>query len=547
MRLAEAIAIACERILQMVPSYRLSRVRVRAGQPVGSRKIARRTGPWVVGVTCILYGASASAQTGPFTVIKVTNLNDSGPGSLRECVNQSGARVCVFEVSGRLKLATELAVVQPELIIAGQTAPSPGITITNAGITIRSHNVRIEHIAVRAGDDASGPNPRERDCVNIEAPGYNVVLKNMSISWGIDENFSTFGKVRNVTISDTIISEALHDSIHPKGPHSMGALVGEGARNVTFLGSVFAANNDRSARWKFDTTGEMVNNVIYGWGGTSSWNVTNLYNAGSTGPIALDVIGNVYLPGPNGLKDASVVNGDSAPTGTQVFLQDNIAPKLTNLSSKMIASARVVNTTAPRGGANTALASAMTRVGMRPWDRDPTDQRVLEGVANQTLQLRDEVGTWPEYSSNRREVVIRQSPIDLASLEVALKAFEGSGTPVPASPPAPPPPATTPAAPPATSSPQVPAPQPALPTPPTRSSPSSAAPTDHGVPQGGNSSVTRTPAPAATPTARPRRPNRRQVASSRRRNALCRIRKQTLRRGHPLRVAVCRPRRQRAG
>jgi hypothetical protein len=93
--------------------------------------------------------ATPTQTTGKlYNVIKVTSLADTGNGTLRSCVSQTMPRACVFEVSGRIKLASDLIVAAPDLIVVGQTAPSPGIMVTNGGFTIQTHDVRIEHLAI---------------------------------------------------------------------------------------------------------------------------------------------------------------------------------------------------------------------------------------------------------------------------------------------------------------------------------------------------------------------------------------------------------------
>jgi hypothetical protein len=235
----------------------------------------------------------------------------------------------VFEVSGRIKLATELVITQPDLIIAGQTAPSPGILVTNAGIIVKTRDVRIEHLAVRVGDSATGPDPRTRDSVSIQGSGaYRVKLKNLSISWGVDHDFTVLSGAKDVTVENTIISEALWHSINSNGAQGYGALVSNGARRITFVKSLIAANQDRNVRWRYDSTGEMVNNVVYGWGGTTSWNTTNITdNENKDIPTYLDVIGNVYIPGPQGYQTAYAVYTQNTPSGSKVYMYDNIAPR----------------------------------------------------------------------------------------------------------------------------------------------------------------------------------------------------------------------------
>ena len=63
-------------------------------------------------------------------IIRVTTLDASGPGSLREAVTTSGPRIVVFEVGGVIDLAKQsISIDEPFLTVAGQTAPSPGITL----------------------------------------------------------------------------------------------------------------------------------------------------------------------------------------------------------------------------------------------------------------------------------------------------------------------------------------------------------------------------------------------------------------------------------
>jgi hypothetical protein len=331
----------------------------------------------------------------------------------------------VFEVSGRIKLDSELIVTEPDLIIAGQTAPSPGIMITNGGFTIQVNRVRIEHLVIRPGDDATGTSPSQRRAITVSGgPADDITLKNLSLSWGVDSNVTTLGAVDRVLLKDSIIAEALWRSISPLGARGNGVLVGETAEDVIFQGNLIAANNDRNIRWKYNTTGEMINNVIFGWGGSSSWNTTNLSDLDNMDiATKLDVIGNVYVPGAQGLKTAYAVYSENMPTGSKVYLFDNIAPYLTNISSSYRSSTRLCPGPTPIGGKDTE-ASVYARAGARPWDRNTDDLRIIAGVRARTLRLRDSVGTWPTYAQNRRSVIINTDPISEQDLNTALLAFE---------------------------------------------------------------------------------------------------------------------------
>ncbi len=364
-------------------------------------------------------GSSASYDDAPsdpanYRVVAVTSLADSGPGSLRACADRPFKRVCVFETSGRIALRTPIVVEHPDLVVAGATAPSPGILVTNSGLKIRAGNVLVEHLAIRPGDEAEGAEPSERDGVVVEGGlASSVRLRNLSVSWAVDENVSTSGPVRDVSVERCIISEALYDSIHPDGPHSMGALVGEGARRVSFVGNLFAANYDRNVRWKFDTSGEMVGNLIYGWGGKTPWNTTNLSDLeGGGGAVTLDVVSNVYVPGPEGLRSAFAVFAEEPPSGTRVFLADNRAPRETNLPESLLASSPVVGATAVPYGSEETPEKVFAEAGSRPWERNPVDKAVISGVRSETLRIRDGVGSFPEVAEHSR-------PLPLSGMELA--------------------------------------------------------------------------------------------------------------------------------
>ena len=85
-------------------------------------------------------------------IIRVTNLNSEGPGSLREAIEADGPRIVVFEVGGVIDLGKKtLRLRNPFITIAGQTAPSPGVTLIKGGMDITTHDVIVQHIRVRPG------------------------------------------------------------------------------------------------------------------------------------------------------------------------------------------------------------------------------------------------------------------------------------------------------------------------------------------------------------------------------------------------------------
>ncbi|MEL0251333.1 MAG: pectate lyase, partial [Novosphingobium sp.] len=75
-------------------------------------------------------------------IIRVTTLAKAGPGSLAEALAAKGPRTVVFEVGGTIDMGRDtLEITEPFLTVAGQTAPSPGITIIKGGIDLKTHDV----------------------------------------------------------------------------------------------------------------------------------------------------------------------------------------------------------------------------------------------------------------------------------------------------------------------------------------------------------------------------------------------------------------------
>ena len=144
-------------------------------------------------------------------VIEVTNLNDDGPGSLRDAINQEiGPRTIVFNVSGNIKLASRLVANQPYITIAGQTAPGEGITISRAPIGLTGNDGVIRFLKVRIGGGTTF------DGMGLTGADYSII-DHCSISWTIDESFSSRG-AHHITLQRTLISEALNVAGHDKYP-----------------------------------------------------------------------------------------------------------------------------------------------------------------------------------------------------------------------------------------------------------------------------------------------------------------------------------------
>lgn len=172
-------------------------------------------------------------------IIRVTNLNAEGPGSFKEAVETAGPRIVVFEVGGVIDMGRkELEIREPFLTIAGQTAPSPGITLIRTGIDLRASDVIVRHIRIRTGVDGQAKRSGwEPDAFNTVS-AHRVVVDHCTFSWAIDESMSASGPrfkgntpeewrantSGEVTFSYNLASEGLADASHPKGEHSKGSL-----------------------------------------------------------------------------------------------------------------------------------------------------------------------------------------------------------------------------------------------------------------------------------------------------------------------------------
>lgn len=215
----------------------------------------------------------------------VTNLKDSGPGSLREAVNASGPRTVVFAVSGNIMLTSPLDIINPYITIAGQTAPGDGITVAGAPVNINTNQVIIRYLRFRMGDY----NRYEADAIGGRGVS-NVILDHISASWSTDECVS-FYLTNNLTVQWSIISESLRGSVHVKGNHGYGGIWGGFS---SFHHNLMAHHSSRTPRFDGERNTnqpatDMRNNVIYNWGFNSTY-------GGEGGNH--NMIANYYKPGP---------------------------------------------------------------------------------------------------------------------------------------------------------------------------------------------------------------------------------------------------------
>lgn len=235
------------------------------------------------------YGRFARGGRGG-KVVEVTNLNDAGPGSLREAVsNDIGPRTIVFAVSGIITLKSRLVVNQRYVTIAGQTAPGKGICIRSAPLGIVANDAVIRHMRVRLGGGTTF------DGMGITGAN-NSIVDHCSISWTIDESFSSRG-AHNITLQRTLISEALNIAGHNKyaagKSHGFAASVGGDVGSFHHNLLAHCAGRNWSLAGGADGDGnylgrmDMRNNVVYNWD----------HRTTDGGAMEVNFVGNYYKPG----------------------------------------------------------------------------------------------------------------------------------------------------------------------------------------------------------------------------------------------------------
>ena len=213
---------------------------------------------------------------------RVTNINDSGTGSLRDAIS-SPNRIIIFDVAGVINIKSRL-VFSNNLYIAGQTAPGEGITIYGDGVSFSgANNIIVRHLRIRMGKNGSAG----KDAAGI-ANGQNMIFDHVSVSWGKDENFSlnpsSGATLQNITIQNSIIGQGLLS-------HSAGGLIQ--APNVTLYRNLYIDNSTRNAKVK--GINQYVNNIVYNWSSAAY-----IMGGESVGDSYCNAVNNLFINGPSG-------------------------------------------------------------------------------------------------------------------------------------------------------------------------------------------------------------------------------------------------------
>ncbi|UJP64905.1 LamG-like jellyroll fold domain-containing protein [Mongoliitalea daihaiensis] len=376
------------------------------------------------------FGRFASGGRGG-QILKVTNLNDDGPGSFREAVRTRGPRIVVFEVSGNIQLQSTLIINEPNITIAGQTAPGDGITITNYKVRINTENVIVRFLRFRLGDNFFVGDNDALEVRNSE----HVIIDHCSLSWGTDETGSFYGN-RNFTLQWSILSEGLNRSIHESGgAHGFGGLWG--GFNASFHHNLLAHFTQRNPA--FDHVGlfsspqqlerwrgvvDMRNNIIYNW----------QFMPSSGGELAtVNLVNNYYKPGPatNNLNWFLRPTNPSGGAYGKFFISGNIlfgnnAVSIDNWNGVTLQNSQLTNDflhtlklSSPlpadvyenNNSASVSYQRVLANAGANLF-RDPVDTRIVQETQNGTFTFRGsngsrngiidsqkDVGGWPNLRS----------------------------------------------------------------------------------------------------------------------------------------------------
>lgn len=350
------------------------------------------------------FGAYAvGGRGGKIYVVK--NLNDSGPGSLREACEAAGPRTVVFNVSGIIDLQTPLEIRHPYITIAGQTAPGDGICLKRRELKIATHDVIVRYIRSRPGD-LSG---QELDAISVVNGAHDVILDHCTANWSVDEGLSPSGDIYNITVQWCLIGKALLHSVHKKGAHGFGSLV-RGTGGITLHHNLWLDNVARNPRlgdnynkppWPVI---DVRNNVMYNWG--------KMCSGMTGGNISVNYVGNYLKPGPESSTAKPIVL--TKTSHVKFYLADNIVegrPQHTAHPDSMFEDGGdrslfqvvdqpfevpVVNTSSPEQ----AYKDVLAHVGASKPVRDRIDMSLVREVETHTgtmIDSQNDMGGWPVY------------------------------------------------------------------------------------------------------------------------------------------------------
>jgi len=341
------------------------------------------------------FGRYASGGRGG-KVAAVTNLNDSGEGSLRWALSQfpNEPLTVVFRVSGLIQLEADLRVKRDNYTLAGQTSPG-GICVTGGKVNLGgSNNVIVRHMRFRIG------NGIHESAFGMEN-ATKFIIDHCTFGWSGEENMTVYDNDLS-TVQWCIVHEGLFDSGHAKGDRGYG--VQWGGKNATYHHNLLAHNDSRSPRFNGarSTPGypkdtkvliDFVNNVNFNWGRQSSIYGADITHAANS--HRANFVGNYWKPGPaypalNSVWFISSSNGGLPDKKAEWWMSGNIMEGKANFNSDNFSglTGTYVKADAPfeilhpvtTESAQDAYESVLEGAGAFP--RDAVDIRIIGDVQN---------------------------------------------------------------------------------------------------------------------------------------------------------------------
>lgn len=311
-------------------------------------------------------------------IYKVKQLGDSGAGSLRDAVSKPG-RIVVFSVSGVIRLKSRLTFAE-NCYVAGQTAPGKGILVYGNGVSFSGANdLIVQHLRFRMGKSGE----HGKDAAGV-AGGKNMMFDHLSVSWGLDENFSISGSKgqpfpEKITIQHSIIGQGLM-------VHSCGGLI-QTPGGVSLLGNLYIDNKTRNPKVK--GLNQFIGNVVYNWGEGGAYILGD-----SESPSWAEIRNNLFIKGPSSRRTPpfsranrlfSLIHSgnkyDSIPDGIisprAIEAQDFGNANLLEKESDFVGKPAPFPTISSHFSAP-VLSSFISFVGAFPAERDATDSLLIE-------------------------------------------------------------------------------------------------------------------------------------------------------------------------
>lgn len=323
------------------------------------------------------FGAGVTGGRGG-TVYHVTNLNDSGSGSLRNASAMSNVTI-VFDVGGYINLTGKLGFTGKNVTIAGQTAPG-GIGIRGAGCSIGADNIIIRHVRFRPGKATSAS-----DALNINSYVSGCIVDHCSIQFSTDEN-NSMDHPQSATVQWTINAWGLQT-------HSCGSLLY--ANDTTVHHTLWAHNHTRNPKARFGLL-DWVNNVVF------DWDIPYICADADTETHWSNVDRCYFISGAGGQNRAftsAQVDSSGNPTYhmwlNQTLTDFNTDGILNGTDKGYSAISGTVEQRPSRypapevtaQDATTAYKLVLSLAGATPWDRDEVDSLLISDVINQTRRI----------------------------------------------------------------------------------------------------------------------------------------------------------------